>query len=273
MKKILISLFLVLTFVFVTGCSKENTKTKKETTDEKASTTVATQSTSTSTSTPPATTRAVNQGELSGLKILLDAGHGCTKEYVEPKYPGASETTVENSSTGTTGVITNKREGELTLEVALLLQKKLKKMGAEVYMVRTTDGTEMSLRDRAEMGNKLNVDLSFRIHADGLDDSSVRGASMLYPSPDYVGEKLSQTSEKMAKTILEKYIDATGLYNRGAVARNDLVGFNFSKVPTVLIELGFMTNPDEDKLMSEKDFQKKMVQGIAEVLKEYLNSK
>lgn len=269
MKKVLISLFLVLTFVFFIGCSKENTDTKKETTDKKASTTITTQSTST----PPATTKKVKQGELSGFKILLDAGHGCTKEYVEPKYPGASETTVENSSTGTTGVVTNKREGELTLEVALLLQKKLEKMGAEVYMVRTTEGTEMSLRDRAELGNKLNVDLSFRIHADGLDDSSVRGASMLYPSPDYVGEKISQTSEKMAKIILEKYIDATGLYNRGTVTRNDLVGFNFSKVPTVLIELGFMTNPDEDKLMSEKDFQEKMVKGIAEGLKEYLNSK
>ena len=273
MKKILTSLFLVLTVIFVTACSQESNGIKKETTTSIPSTTVTTKITSISTPTPTATTKAVKQGELAGFKILVDAGHGCTKEYVEPKYPGATETTVENSSTGTTGVATNKREGELTLEVALLLQKKLEKLGADVYMVRTTSGTEMSLRDRAEMGNKLNVDLVFRIHADGVDDSSARGASMLYPSPDYVGNELSQTSENMAKTILEKYIDATGLYNRGAVARNDLVGFNFSKVPTVLIELGFMTNPDEDKLMSEKDFQKKMVQGIAEGLKEYLNSK
>ena len=140
-------------------------------------------------------------------------------------------------------------------------------------MVRTTEGTEMSLRDRAEMGNRLNVDLAFRIHADGVDDSSVRGASMLYPSSDYVGEKLSQTSEKAGQIILENYIKSTGMNNRGLVARNDLVGFNFSKVPTVLIELGFMTNPDEDRLMSQEDFQQKMVNGIANGLKEYSKSK
>lgn len=273
MKKILTSLFLVLTVIFVTACSQESTGTKKETTTSIPSTTVTTKITSTSTPTPTATTKAVKQGELAGFKILVDAGHGCTKEYVEPKYPGATETTVENSSTGTTGVATNKREGELTLEVALLLQKKLEKLGADVYMVRTTSGTEMSLRDRAEMGNKLNVDLVFRIHADGVDDSSARGASLLYPASDYVSPQLAQTSEKAASIILKNYINATGLNNRGTVARNDLVGFNFTEVPTVLIELGFMTNPDEDLLMSEKDFQNKMVNGIAKGLIEYNKSK
>ena len=51
------------------------------------------------------------------------------------------------------------------------------------------------------------------------------------------------------------------------------MGFNFSKVPTVLIELGFMTNPDEDRLMFQKDFQKKMVEGITKGIKEYKNLK
>ncbi|MGN0459907.1 MAG: N-acetylmuramoyl-L-alanine amidase [Ruminococcus sp.] len=269
MKKLLISLFLVVTVIFAVGCSAETTDAKNETTAHKTSATATTQETSSTT----ATTKAENIGELAGFKILIDAGHGCTKEYVEPKYPGATETTVENSSTGATGVATHKREGELTLQVALLLQEKLEKLGADVYMVRTTEGTEMSLRDRAEMGNRLKVDLAFRIHADGVDDSSVRGASMLYPSADYVGEELSQTSEKAGQIIMKNYIESTGLNDRGTVARNDLVGFNFSEVPTVLIELGFMTNPDEDKLMFQEDFQQKMVKGIAEGIKEYNISK
>lgn len=233
--------------------------------------TQTTSATSQSTSTVPTTTE--KNGELSGFKVLIDAGHGCTGNYVEPKYPGATETTVENSSTGATGVATHKREGELTLQVALLLQKSIEKLGADVYMVRTTEGTPMSLRDRAEMGNKLKVDLAFRIHADGIDDSSVRGASLLYPAPDYVGEKLSKTSKKASEIILKSYIKATEFNNRGTVARNDLVGFNFSKVPTVLIELGFMTNPDEDRLMFQKDFQKKMVEGISKGIIEYKSSK
>ena len=80
MKKILTSLFLVLTVIFVTACSQESTGTKKETTTSIPSTTVTTKITSTSTPTPTATTKAVKQGELAGFKILVDAGHGCTKE-------------------------------------------------------------------------------------------------------------------------------------------------------------------------------------------------
>ena len=244
MKRIIISLFLLLSVILPSGCSAEN-----QWENNKSSTaTQTTSTTSQSTSTVPTTTE--KNGELSGFKVLIDAGHGCTEEYVEPKYPGATETTVENSSTGATGVATHKREGELTLQVALLLQKSLEKLGADVHMVRTTEGTPMSLRDRAEMGNKLKVDLAFRIHADGIEDSSVRGASLLYPAPDYVGEKLSQTSKKASEIILKNYIKATEFNDRGTVARNDLVGFNFSKVPTVLIELGFMTNPDEDRPVS-----------------------
>lgn len=268
MKRIFISLILIFAVILPSGCSKESTDKNKNPSTPTQQTTATKQITST-----PSTTPTEKGGELSGFKILIDAGHGCTKEYVEPKYPGATETTVENSSTGATGVATHKREGELTLQVALLLQKSLEKLGADVYMVRTTEGTPMSLRDRAEMGNKLKVDLAFRIHADGIEDSSVRGASLLYPAPDYVGEKLSKTSKKASQIILKNYIKATEFNDRGTVARNDLVGFNFSKVPTVLIELGFMTNPDEDRLMFQKDFQKKMVEGIAKGIIEYKKSK
>lgn len=268
MKRIFISLILIFAVILPSGCSKESTDKNKNSSTPTQQTTATKQITST-----PSTTPTEKKGELAGFKILIDAGHGCTKEYVEPKYPGATETTVENSSTGATGVATHKREGELTLQVALLLQKSLEKLGADVYMVRTTEGTPMSLRDRAEMGNKLKVDLAFRIHADGIEDSTVRGASLLYPAPDYVGEKLSKTSKKASEIILKNYIKATEFNDRGTVARNDLVGFNFSKVPTVLIELGFMTNPDEDRLMFQKDFQKKMVEGITEGIKEYKNLK
>lgn len=267
MKRIIISLFLLLSVILPSGCSAQIQEENNKSSNARQTTSATSQSTST----VPTTTE--KKGELAGFKILIDAGHGCTKEYVEPKYPGATETTVENSSTGATGVVTHKREGELTLQVALLLQKSLEKLGADVHMVRTTEGTPMSLRERAEMGNKLKVDLAFRIHADGIEDSTVRGASLLYPAPDYVGEKLSKTSKKASEIILKNYIKATEFNDRGTVARNDLVGFNFSKVPTVLIELGFMTNPDEDRLMFQKDFQKKMVEGITDGIKEYKNLK
>ena len=123
------------------------------------------------------------------------------------------------------------------------------------------------------MANSSKADFSLRIHADGLDDPGVNGATLLYPSSQYVGENLSHKSRVIARYILESYCSSTGLYNRGIVERGDLTGFNFSKIPVVLIELGFMTNPQEDKKMSQRDFQKKMVQGIAKGIERYYKSK
>ncbi|MEE3440376.1 N-acetylmuramoyl-L-alanine amidase family protein, partial [Ruminococcus sp.] len=212
---------------------------------------------------------------LSGFKVLLDAGHGCSGNYVEPKYKGASdsEVTYENSSTGATGVVTKKREGDLTLEIALKLQKKLQNLGADVLMIRTKKTTPMSLVQRAEYGNKHKVDLAFRIHADGLDDQSVNGASTLYPSAEHINNKIAEKSKNIASIIQKEYIKSTGLADRGTVERNDLVGFNFTTVPCVLLELGFMTNPEEDKKMSDKEFQKKMVDGITNGMIAYYTDK
>lgn len=268
MSKRITSLILALLIIFsATGCNQGESK-KTETTTANTAETI-TEVTSQSTETQPTTQKPK---ALTGFKVLVDAGHGCTGNYVEQKYPGADETTVENSSTGTTGVVTKKREGELTLEIALLLEKELKKLGATVYMIRRTQGTPMSLQDRAEYGNNKNVDLAFRIHADGLDDATVSGASVLYPASDYVGEEICEKSKIASQCVLKSYIKATGFNNRGVVSRNDLVGFNFTKVPCILIEMGFMTNADDDRLMSDKNFQQKMVKGMADGILQYKKS-
>lgn len=59
-------------------------------------------------------------------------------------------------------------------------------------MIRTKKTTPMSLVQRAEYGNKHKVDLAFRIHADGLDDQSVNGASTLYPSAEHINNKIAE---------------------------------------------------------------------------------
>ncbi len=276
-KKKFLSVTLILVLIFsLLGCNdnggkQENSTSKKETSVSVKNTVPEKSSVTTATVTESTTPR--EKKALSGFKILLDAGHGCTKTYTEPVAPGSSETRVESPSTGTSGVVTKKSEGDLTLEIALLLEKSLKNYGADVYMIRRTSGTPMSLVDRANYGNKLNVDLAFRIHADGVDDSSANGASVLYPSDDYVSKKVSEKSANAAECVIRKYAEATGLYNRGTVERSDLTGFNFTKVPCILIEMGFMTNPDDDKKMSDSSFQKKMIQGMVRGIIDYKNRK
>lgn len=153
------------------------------------------------------------------------------------------------------------------------MQKKLQNLGADVLMIRTKKTTPMSLVQRAEYGNKHKVDLAFRIHADGLDDQSVNGASTLYPSAEHINNKIAEKSKNIASIIQREYIKSTGLADRGTVERNDLVGFNFTTVPSILLELGFMTNPEEDRKMSDKKFQEKMVDGITNGMIAYYTNK
>lgn len=279
MKRIISFSLLIVFLISLAGCGKssENTEsTEQSKATSQSVTSTNTENTTEKKATESSTTKPTEKkGILSGFKVLLDAGHGCSGNYVEPKYKGASdsEVTYENSSTGATGVVTKKREGDLTLEIALKLQKKLQNLGADVLMIRTKKTTPMSLVQRAEYGNKHKVDLAFRIHADGLDDQSVNGASTLYPSAEHINNKIAEKSKNIASIIQREYIKSTGLADRGTVERNDLVGFNFTTVPSILLELGFMTNPEEDRKMSDKKFQEKMVDGITNGMIAYYTNK
>lgn len=279
MKRIISFSLLIVFLISLAGCGKssENTEsTEQSKATSQSVTSTNTENTTEKKATESSTTKPTEKkGILSGFKVLLDAGHGCSGNYVEPKYKGASdsEVTYENSSTGATGVVTKKREGDLTLEIALKLQKKLQNLGADVLMIRTKKTTPMSLVQRAEYGNKHKVDLAFRIHADGLDDQSVNGASTLYPSAEHINNKIAEKSKNIASIIQKEYIKSTGLADRGTVERNDLVGFNFTTVPSILLELGFMTNPEEDKKMSDKKFQEKMVDGMTNGMIAYYTNK
>ena len=279
MKRIISFSLLIVFLISLAGCGKssENTEsTEQSKATSQSVTSTNTENTTEKKATESSTTKPTEKkGKLSGFKVLLDAGHGCSGNYVEPKYKGASdsEVTYENSSTGATGVATKKREGDLTLEIALKLQKKLQNLGADVLMIRTKKTTPMSLVQRAEYGNKHKVDLAFRIHADGLDDQSVNGASTLYPSAEHINNKIAEKSKNIASIIQREYIKSTGLADRGTVERNDLVGFNFTTVPSILLELGFMTNPEEDRKMSDKKFQEKMVDGITNGMIAYYTDK
>ena len=279
MKRIISFSLLIVFLISLAGCGKssENTEsTEQSKATSQSVTSTNTENTTEKKATESSTTKPTEKkGILSGFKVLLDAGHGCSGNYVEPKYKGASdsEVTYENSSTGATGVVTKKREGDLTLEIALKLQKKLQNLGADVLMIRTKKTTPMSLVQRAKYGNKHKVDLAFRIHADGLDDQSVNGASTLYPSAEHINNKIAEKSKNIASIIQREYIKSTGLADRGTVERNDLVGFNFTTVPCILLELGFMTNPEEDKKMSDKKFQEKMADGITNGMIAYYTDK
>lgn len=140
-------------------------------------------------------------------------------------------------------------------------------------MTRTTHESDMTNIDRAEFANNLNADVSVKIHADGIDNSSARGVSMLVPSNQYINnQELCNESRKIGEIILTEVVKATGASNRVIVTRSDLTGFNWTQVPIVLLEMGFMKNPEEDAKMETEEYQQKIVDGIVNGLLIYFES-
>lgn len=214
--------------------------------------------------------KTTSRKESSVKRIAIDAGHQAVGDNgKEPMGPGASVKKTKVAG-GAVGTATGTPEYQLNLQVAKKLRKELLARGYEVVMIRTGNHVNISNKKRAQIANKSGADIYIRIHADGSSSSSVRGASSLYPSVNnpYVG-KLSKSSKRLSECLLRRYCRATGIRSRGLSQRDDLTGTNWSKIPVSLIELGFLSNPSEDRLMQKKNFQKKMAKGIADGVDAY----
>ncbi|MBO5733878.1 MAG: N-acetylmuramoyl-L-alanine amidase [Clostridia bacterium] len=209
--------------------------------------------------------------EITGLEnkvIVIDAGHCIFSQSRQEEIAPGSGVTKPAFVSGTSGA--NQTEEQLNLSVALRLQAVLEKMGAKVYMTRTTHESDMSNIDRAQFANELNADISVKIHADGSGNTSISGVSVLVPGTKYIRDNaLIDKSRKAGEFVLNEIVSATGANNRGISVRDDMTGFNWSTVPVILVEMGFMTNPQEDKLMETSEYQDKIVMGIVNGLKMY----
>lgn len=209
-----------------------------------------------------------------GKVICIDAGHGNPNHSVRyEKIAPASEILKPATAYGTVGISTKIPEYKLTMAVCLKIRDKMKLLGAEVIMTRESNETDLGNIDRAEVANKNSADISLRIHADGSEDSSVTGISVLYPGNKYIAdEELIKKSKLAANFVLTGLVENTNGRSRGIVERNDLTGFNWSKVPVILVEMGFMTNPAEDQALNTDDYQNKIADGIIKGLNDYFNS-
>lgn len=195
---------------------------------------------------------------LHGLKIGIDPGHqGKANSDKEPVAPGSKEKKAKVSS-GTSGRSTGIAEYVTVLEISLKLRDLLEQEGATVYMTRDTHDIDISNKERAEMMNELGVDLALRIHCDGAEDSSANGIGLYVRK---TGEK-QQESEKAANVILDAMVEATGAKKRGVFLRDTYTMNNWSIVPCILVECGFMSNPEEDEKLNDPAYQDLLVQGI-----------
>lgn len=208
--------------------------------------------------------------EIVKYKICIDPGHQLKgNSDHEPIGPGSDKTKPKVSS-GTRGVATKIPEYQINLEVSLKLRDALIEKGYDVVLTRDKNEVDLSNRQRASIATESNSDIFLRIHADGAGKESVNGIHVLCPGEtDKFTVDIYEESNILSRTILEKLVQSTGARNRGISYRDDISGFNWSTVPVALIEMGFMTNKREDKLLSTEEYQYKIVEGIVEGIDAY----
>ncbi|MBE0446671.1 MAG: N-acetylmuramoyl-L-alanine amidase [Actinobacteria bacterium] len=209
---------------------------------------------------------------LSGRVVVIDPGHQRRANLKrEPIGPGATETK-EKIQGGTTGIKSKRPEYQVTLEISKRLKSVLESHGIKVVMVRETHDVNISNAERAEVANIVNADLFIRIHADGALDPQKNGISTLYPALNKWTAPIYKESLRAARIVQKSVIETIGRKDNGIIGRNDISGFNWSKVPVILVEMGFLTNPEEDLLLNDTKHQDLLASGIGDGIVEHLRT-
>ena len=174
-----------------------------------------------------------------GKTIVIDPGHGGK----------------DRGTTGVSGTI----EKHLTLKTAKLLADKLKASGAKVILTRNNDHY-ISLKYRVSISHYYDADAFLSIHYNSTPYSYVKGISTFYYS--------EETDKKLAETVHKELLNSTGLKNRRVKYGNYHV-IRENKQPSILLELGFLSNKQEEWHVKTNDFQEKATYGIYRGLAKY----
>lgn len=180
---------------------------------------------------------------LEHLKIAVDAGHG-------------------GDNNGASGIRTGILEKHYTLMIAKELEKQLLDKEAKVYMTRRNDAS-IGMIERTEMIRKEEPDLMLSIHLNSSARDSIRGASTYYR---YIGFR------SLTKYILDHMVKINGLINFGNIGSFNFALSGPTEYPNCLVEVAFLSNAEDEKLIRDPGFHKEVAKQIVEGIKEWLKS-
>ncbi|NMF07115.1 N-acetylmuramoyl-L-alanine amidase [Clostridium beijerinckii] len=215
-------------------------------------------------------TKKASEESIVKKVVVIDPGHSSKgNKEMEKQSPDSGVMKIKDPG-GAQGISTKTPEYAVNMKVALKLKNMLEENNITVIMTKTKDTENPGNIERAEIGNINNANLSVRIHCDSSESQSVKGASMLIPAPIGYAKDISGISKKYGQIMLDNLVLTAGMNNKGVVERSDLTGFNWSKVPVVLIEMGFMSNQEEDQLLNNDNYQNKLARGLCKGILEAL---
>jgi len=180
---------------------------------------------------------------LVGKTIVVDAGHGG----------------IDAGACGRQGT----REKDVNLEVSMKLKELLEEYGAYVVLTREDDRF-ISLYERSFLANYLAADLFISIHTNNHPNLNVKGIELYYYAKRASGKKLAQN-------VIENMVEYTGLNNLKARVANFVV-IREAQMPSILIELGYLSNYQEEQIIRTREFREKAARGIMQGIIEYYNT-
>lgn len=204
--------------------------------------------------------------------VVIDPGHGGSgNSGMELQSPDSDILKIKDPG-GCVGVNTGIPEYKVAWEVSMKLKSLLEGNGITVILTKQDINESPGNIERAEVGNNNNASLEIRIHCDSASSSNAYGATTLVPG--YIGysKDVADVSKGYGEIIQTSLVSKCNMYNRGVVTRDDLTGFNWSKVPVILVELGFLSNPNEEQLLISDEYQNKLAEGMAEGIIKCLES-
>ncbi|MFD0867850.1 N-acetylmuramoyl-L-alanine amidase [Chlamydia abortus] len=173
-------------------------------------------------------------------KVVIDAGHG-------GQDPGASS-------------LTGRKEKEFTLSTTLKVKELLDKEPLIQPLLTRSDDTYPELDERAAFANSQESDLFISIHGNKFNPE-IRGTETYY---------WHDRSLEFAKIMHRHILDATGFPDR-KVRKNNFRVITATKMPSILLEIGYLSNVEDETLMYQEEFQYKVAEGIVAGIREYLH--
>ena len=209
----------------------------------------------------------------NGHIVAIDAGHQAKANAEKEPIGPSSETMKAKMPAGAVGTVLGVKEYELTLTVAEKLKEELENKGYQVVMIRESHDVNLSNSERARIANESGAEIFIRLHANSMENTGVYGAlAMCMTAQNPYNAPLHDNSYRLAKTIIDQVCALTGTKNRGVQEVDNNGEINWSEIPVAVVEMGFLSNPDEERWLSEGDYQDKIVSGIAAAVDSYFTN-